>query len=490
MKIGLELFDLVRSLTQGENSSVRRALPPKKEALYGVFREMEKFDIDTVKRAFPKMSDANIATTAHQLIDLILKLLWNAADHNGMRDLVLSIGKIEILMRKGLFPLGLAKVEETIRLAMGLDAMAELLTVLRLKKEIHDVLHKAQPEDAEDIKMAQWAASGLEERGRFEDLRTLVFSLKNAPASLKASKIVEIEAYIQHLPHPKWRRNSVSLHWSKFVVAYLQGHLPECTREAASLVGLLDTHEELLADVQLRQDYFALLHYLVLFEAEEGRFSEATILLSKLERTAERYSNGISSDPTLLGRFTHTSLWLMLCKKEWDAARAKVRQILKDLGSPSSIVFTHKPVWLRMALLAAFSVRDFSTVRKLTQSLRTNLSEAYLGSAFVSSIGMFYLASIYEEGDEYLEQAVKHTRKWFQDLGCNDEYETIMLRFFERISKESTQSKVASLLDALKEELETLFENNLLWQHRELFPVMQWIQARQQGLEFKDVLFL
>lgn len=490
MKVGLELFDLIKSLTVGENSIVRRNLPPKKDAFYGVFRKMEVYDAAVVKSAFTDMTDANIATTEHQLIDTILKLLWNSAPKHGMRDLVLAIGEVEILARKRLHRLALVKVENTIKTALELDAMTELLKGLRLKKEVMDVLRNAEPTDEEDLSLARWASAQLVVTGKYEELYSVVASLRNATPHRKAEIIGEAEALIEQLPKAELKKNKVVFHWCIHLLEYTKGNFNTATENATIVVEIMDKHDGLFADVQLRGDYFWALHYLIVYDTEEGRADAAKAGLVKFERKAIQWIGSIGADPNLHARFTHASLWAMLCAKDWEAVKYRVRQILKEVVAPgSTLLYKHKPVWLRMTLLAAFVVRDYSLVRRLCVELRKSVSEAYLASSFVTSIALFQLAAIYEERDDFLSQAVVNARVWLKEMKCAGPFEATMLEFFEQAGRLVPAPMPGSLLLSLKSRLELLFEDRLLWQHRELFPVMQWIQAQLSGIALREVIF-
>lgn len=490
MKVGLELFHLVKSLTVGENSIVRRSLPPKKDAIYDVFKKMEHYDSAVVKAAFPGMSEANIATTEHQLIDLILKLLWNSAPKHGMRDLVFAIGKVELLSQKRLHSLAFAKVEETIKLALELDAMNELLKALRLKKEVLDVLRHAEPADEEDIALLKWATARMEENSKFEDLQTAVVTLKNTKPERKAEILAEIDRMIAALPQPVLKKNQISFHWCLHRIAYTKGEFWTAQDNAVAVVGLMEQNEAQFGDVQLRAEYFGALHYIIVLENEEGRHETARAGLEKFERMAKRLLGGVASDPNLYARFAHASLWVILCAKDWEAVKIRVRHISKELIAPGSLfLYKHKPIWLRMTLLAAFVVGEYGLVRRLGADLRRALSNAYVGSAFVTSTTLFQLAAIYEEGDDFLGQAVINARAWLREMGCQGPFETAMLEFFEEAGKQAPAPVPAYLLLSLKSKLELIFEDQLLWQHKEQFPILQWIQSKVSMVEFREVLF-
>lgn len=486
MRVGKELLELVKSLTIGENYAIRIALPPVKAAMYDLVRGMSEYDPKVVKAAFPNYTDQNLSTTQHQLIDLIVEILWHGLHKHGMRDLVQRIGETEILMKKSLLKLAAVKARQAIKLATGLEAWHELLQAIRLRHDIQELLKIKDEDPAATAALVQAAKQGMEERNPIEDWFIRLSALDNMPIAARKAEIEKLNKEISESSYPSNHRNRIRYHRCRHIIAYKIGQLESCMEESEKLVRLAEEAHLLMGDVQLRADYFTSLHFLIAFSIERGDFDDAEQHLRQMELAAKKWANGITGDPALQGRHTHATLWLLLCKNDWDQARLRARQVLNEMILPGGkLNLRHRPAWLKMAMLCAFATRDFATVRKFAVSLRDTLSGVNVSQSFVSGIGLFYLASLFEEQDEFLETASIQTKKWYASQGCLGPFELRMLQFFQKASKGGDPKGNAPLLRKLKQDLTIIFEEPLLWRRREVFPVMQWIDSHLEGVDFR-----
>lgn len=489
MRIGKELFDLVKSLTPGENFIIRQELPPKKAAMYDVFRSMAEYDAKVVKAAFSGLSDQNLSTTQHQLIDMILKIVWNIIPKHGMRDLVQCIGEVEILIKKSLYQLAAMKVKEAIRLALGLEAGHELLLAIRLKQDIQELLNVKDDDPSATVALTQWAIKGMEERNPIEDWFSRVNALRNLPLAERKTEIDQLEQAIANSPYPATRRNQMRYHRCRHILAYMTAKHNVCMEESARIVEIADGGPQLMGDVQLRADYFTSIHFLIAFSIEQGAFDTAEKNIKKMEQAAAKWTNGISGDPALQGRHTHATLYLLLYKKDWEGAKKRARQVLKEMTIPGGgLVLRHRPAWLHMTLLAAFLSKDFGIVRKFAAELKDSLTGTIVSDSFISGIGLYYLAALFEEQDEFLETATRLTQKWYVANQCLGPFEVRMIRFFLQLSKVPTSGGQKTLLIELKQDLELLFKEPLFWKRREVFPVIKWLDSLLNGVDLRDLV--
>lgn len=488
MKVGQELLNLVKSLTKGENYTIRKALSPIKTAMYDLFRGMEVYDAKVVRAAFPGYSDQNLSTTMHQLIDMIVEALWLGIRKHGMRDLVQRLGEAEIFAKKSLYQLAEIKVKDAIRLASGLEAGHELLIAIRLRHDIQELLHLKDEDPAATAALVQAATQVMQERNAIEDWFTRVTSLGNLPIDARKAEIAELERAIAGTPYPVMHRNRIRYHRCRHILAYKMGRLEACMEESSRIVALAEEAPLLMGDLQLRADYFTSLHFTIVFSLERGDHLAAEKNLDKLEEAAEKWANGLASDPALLGRHTHATLSLLLCKEDWEQVRIRARNVLTEMLAPGGkLSLRHRPAWLQMAMLCSFLTRDFKTVRKFAVGLRDSLTGLMVSESFISGIGLFYLAALYEERDEFLETAAQQTKKWYAENGCLGPFETRMLQFFLKVSNEGDPKRYAPLLNILKQDLALMFEEPMLWRKNKVFPVLDWLNSHINEVDIRTL---
>jgi tetratricopeptide (TPR) repeat protein len=491
MRVGLELYELIKSLTPTEDVAVKSVLPKKKAEMYFYFRDMDRFASSVVKARFAQISDQNRSTTERQLIDMILDILWNNIYKHGVRDLIQHLGEAEILMKRALYSLAYSKIRSAIKKAIAMDAMHELLIAIRMKRELIEVLQVSDYDPKEESQLSQSAVVGMLERLKMDDIHLHIAALRNTPILERKSRIKTLREELELVPYPNLRRNKVCYHRCKHFLSYLEGELSVCEEHCKNVLEIVKENEEILGDPQVREDHYNSLHFLIAHQIENNNLSSAAQLLARFEEIANKWSGGVYYDPAIQGRYTHAILFLNISKKDWSAVEDLLRKsFLAMRNGKNGVTIRHKPTYLQMTLLAAFVTENYDLVRRLAVDLRQATSIFYAGNAFLSGIAVYYLAALYEEKDEFLETATKQTKRWLKENKCTGSFDLRMMRFFEKASKEATLVGRTSLLKSLKTDLDRIFSDSHMWRYRDFFPVFQWIEAKIQRVQLRQVLFV
>jgi hypothetical protein len=206
---------------------------------------------------------------------------------------------------------------------------------------------------------------------------------------------------------------------------------------------------------------------------------------------AKKWHGSIETDPVLYGRHTQSALWLRLARKDLDGAKKLAYKVVQDVMKPGHrLTLRHRTDWLRMTMLVLFVAHDYRSVRKLAMELKLAIPTPTFGNDFVTAIAMFHLAAVWEEELDYLGEVVAKVRSWLGGSNCLGTFEERMLDFFEEASTEANAVRIASMLERLESDLLELFQNELLWQLKETFPVLQWIKSKATGAELRDLIFV
>jgi hypothetical protein len=491
MGVSKDLFEVIKSLSVGDNLAIRRQLAPKRAVLYDVFRALESHDHDAIKAHFPDDSAQNLSSSKRQLLDLILKVLWQITPDDGIRELGQHLGEVQVLMRKALYEVALSRLEAVISDAVDLEAMQELHSALRLKRQILEIISAEAINPRQDADLQDYAEEGLGERGRYEGLFSQAIRIRTLPLSEQSAAIQALQARLEtENQEPRLVRNRLKLLRAQYVLHRLRGNHAACKAVCDLFLASIDAAPRLLGDPALRDDYFVNFHFVITYDTEVGNFADAEKGLKRFELMVKKWSGSIEADPVLYGRHTQCALWLRLARKDLDGAKKLAHQVMQDVMKPGHrLTLRHRTDWLRMTMLVLFVMQDYRSVRKLAMELKLAIPVPTFGNDFITAIVMFHLAAVWEEEPEYLGSAVAKVREWLAGSNCLGEYELRMLAFFEEVSIEANAVHAASMLEQLETGLTVLFQNELLWQYRESFPVLQWIKSKITGANLRDLIF-
>lgn len=491
MGVSKDLYEVIKSLSVGDNLAIRRQLAPKRAVLYDVFRNLDSHDHDAIKAHFPDDSAQNLSSSKRQLLDLILKVLWQITPDDGIRELAQHLGEVQVLMRKALYEVALSRLEAVIVDAVGLEAMQELLSALRLKRQILEIVSAEAIDPQQDADLQDLAEEGLSERGLYEGLFSQAIRILTLPLTEQPAAIERLEARLSALSSPpRLVRNRLKFLRTRYVLYRLRGNHAACKSNCTEFLAALDAHPRLLGDPALRDDYFVNFHFVITYDTEVGNFVEAEKGLKRFELMAKKWCGSIEADPVLYGRHTQSALWLRLARKDMEGAKKLAYQVMQDVMKPGHrLTLRHRTDWLRMTMLVLFVIQDYRAVRKLAMELKLAIPTPTFGNDFITAIAMFHLAAVWEEEPDYLSIAVPKVREWLGGSNCLGAYEERMLAFFDEASTEASAAHIASMLGRLETDLLQLFQNELLWQLRESFPVLQWIKHKTAGADLRDLIF-
>ena len=202
MGVSKDLYEVIKSLSVGDNLAIRRQLAPKRAVLYDVFRNLDSHDHDAIKAHFPDDSAQNLSSSKRQLLDLILKVLWQFTPDDGIRELAQHLGEVQVLMRKALYEVALSRLEAVVVDAVGLEAMQELLSALRLKRMILEIVSAEAIDPQQEADLQDLAEEGLSERGLYEGLFSQAIRILALPLTEQPAAIERLEARLSALSSP------------------------------------------------------------------------------------------------------------------------------------------------------------------------------------------------------------------------------------------------------------------------------------------------
>lgn len=487
--LGDRLYELIKSLTRGEKTSVRYHLAAKRKLMFEAHLDMEQYDHDQLKSIFPDLSSSALATAKRKLLEQILEILYTSTANNGMRELQVRIGAVEVLFRKGMYDFALSRVNEVIDEADGLEAVQDLFVALQLKRQVIETV-AAKDEYAErDRLLMEKCLRCMGERAWVETLfyeatriRPLQPKDREQQAKLHLQKLAET-------PLPELGRNRIRFHRAEFVLHRILGEHDACLVDCQKVLQIIANQPALMADPKIREDYFVNQHFVVAFHIDNGSAADVKHHLQKYELMAKRWNGDVSADPVIYGRFVFSTIQTLIRNSQWSEAHRKSKGIyLEIIDTKKQAAYLHKPRWLWVVLYSLFVSGDYKAVRRLAMELRNSMPSGNQDRAFYIDVSLYTLASMWEESDEFLDDAVISTRKFYSSIHALGEYEELMLAFFKKASKGHNRGQLLPLLTDLKEQLLQLFTTKSLWQHSLTFPVLEWISSKIAGKQLEEYL--
>jgi hypothetical protein len=487
--LGKDLFDVVKSLTKGEKITVRHQLSPKKLQFFDIYAEMEQYSQSPLKAAFPDISSALLATTKRQLLEQILEILWQNTPNNGILSLQTELGKVSVMLKKGLYAIALERVDEVIQAALGLEAMQEIITGLRIKRMILESASLVDKYEERDKGLLAIALGALEELVRVEAAYNKAAEIRFVPVERRRFEVEAMLDELGSLSSASHGRSRIKLFRTQYVLRRILGQHSDCYQSCVAILEILDSQPALMSDPAIRDDFFTNQQFVIAYQIESGDFKAARQSLAKFERTAKRWNGSIDADPSVFGRFSFAEIEMLVKEKKWEGAKSKARKIALEVLNPrQKALLSYKPRWLWCVLYSLFATGEFKTVRRLAFELRENKPIASRDQLFYVDVGIYALAASLAESDEYLGDLVNGITKFYKSIGAEGEYENLMLAFFANASKGSWKNSQLPLLDDLESKLNVLFMNPLFWKHKVNFPVIEWIKSIQSKRSLRELL--
>lgn len=486
-----EVHKMARSMDHGQNKGLHMLLPPKRLRMYELYFRMEKYDGDMIDAAFPDDKPTNLSTTKRQLLEQMIDYCANDAPNDGMRDLAHLIIEAKYLKFEGQVNLAMERINLAVRAALSLQAMAELLDIIEVRRGLVETLVTVEPDE---LDYQALEVEGLQHI-MAHHLLAAVFSkanrLRQRPAQERLAGVDALEAELEHLPFPALARQQVRYRKIRFSIARIRLDFQASMAEAQGILDALEAHPGLLKDRDLREEYFNKMGFMIAGHADCREFKIAEQLLNKLKAAALRWAGGVQKNPGIYARYMYSSLIIQLNLRNWDVAAILSKQVFKDVVQDDLLKNVDmRAGLLRLSTLTTFINRDFKLTRLFVHVLRKELTE-YRPQVAVIMPGITYLLSFVEQCDPYLKVALKDVSAWYAQLGFTGRYETILLGFFQKVSEDDSSSATTSSLTELRLNLSSLFQDQAYHKFRdEIFPIMEWIAAKLEGLDFRSKVFL
>lgn len=485
-----ELHSFIHSLTLGQHLGVRQQLPPKRLKMYDTYRSSEEHNPELIRAAFPDDTRFNLSSTKRVLLDQITRYVYLHVPHDGARDLELLIGEGKALKLAGQNNLALDKVDTAIKLAIEMEAVEDLLKAVRLRRSIKEALREKIVDKLDYGELEEVALASIAERHAIE----VVFSAANAqrsrPVTEQYHAMAGLEDCLNAIPFPKMIRNQVKYRGIRFFISRVRLDSETSLREAEAITSTLDGHPGIMQDLDIRDEYFAKMNFIISERSDRKELKEAEERLNKLKALSVRWSGGVDGNLTQYARFLFAELSLKMAQNEWGAVRTLVKKLNKEVIEEDVLKgVATRPAILRLGAFAAFLIQDFRSTRRFIMNLKRDTADYATKTTLLTWAGTMQLLSYVEERDPYLKTALKDVAAWFKQVGCDSPLEKALLAFFKEVSEDPDISFSASSLDRLHDALARLFEMPEYGKYKALLKIIEWIEAKRNGIDFKSLIF-
>lgn len=484
------LYMFIHSLTRGQHLGVRQQLPPKRLRMYDIYRDMEDYDPELIRAAFPEDTRFNLSSTKRVLLDQITRYVYLHTPHDGIRDLELLIGEGKALMTAGQSKLALEKTEAAIKDATRMEAMDELLKAVRLYRRIREALRERHTGRFDCAALEAKALAGIAERQPIDALFSEASELRSAPVTAQYQAAEGLIRRLEAIPFPVAVRNQIKYRMIRFFVARIRLDAATSIAEATEIVRVIDAQPDLLHDLDLRDDYFTKMNFIIAELADQGVLTEAEARLHKLKAVSIRLYDGVDGNPTQYARYLFAELSLKMAQNEWGTVRTLIKKLNKEVIEQDVLrgVDTRMSI-LRLGALGAFLIGEFSLARRFILNIKADAGEYSTKTTLLTWAGTMYLLSYVEEQDPYLKIALKDITAWFRLVGCNSPFERALLDFFKEVSEHPDTKASRVSLTRLQDQLAKICADPAYGKYTALLKITEWIQSKLMGVEFRSLVF-
>lgn len=484
---------MIRSLTAGQNVGFRPTLPPKRKLLYDVMRKMEDYDESIVLATFPHDTYEALHRTRSILLDEVVKYIVEFAPHNGRRDLNRLMTEAKHLREIGMEDIALARINDAIKLATGMEAVVELYEAIKVRRKLIAVVKPAKRSDTHLVELEKWALAGMEETMQIERLESYLYEMTLLPVAEHYARVQVLEEELGGITFPALVRNQMQYRRLRYYIARQRRDIPTCIAESEAIHRLGMAHSHVLADTDVREGYFHAITFLTTAAAEARDFKAAERYLEQIKALAKTWSGGLEANPSLNASTKFVSLGIKIKSKDWKATHALSQQIFQDVVKRN--VLNRVPMQgavLRLAVLGAFLTRDFGLMRRLNLFLRSEFETSTTSASLVhfsAYIGLLTLLSYAEEGDPHIRLATKDIGNWLRTIGPLGDYEKSILAFFKKVGESTDFTPTVPSLLALRDELALMFQSPKFGKYKAMFPLHLWVEAKLTGSDLRTFDF-
>lgn len=486
---GKALHRLIRSLTPGQNIGFRPQLPAKRQQIYDLYRKMEVYDESIITAAFPEDTQEGLHRAKSILFDEVIKYIVDFAPFNGRRDLYRLLTEAKHMRETGMDAVALVRINDAIRLAVGMEAVTELLEAIKVRRKLIGAVEPSKRNDDNFLELEEWAIAGSEETTRIDRLEASLYRLSLLPAAEHYAQVGELETMLNETSFPVLVRNQMQYRRVRYHIARQRRDIPTCIHESEAIYSLGNTHKYVLADTDIRETYFHAITFLAVSASEAKDFRTAEHYLDQIKALAKVWGGGLEANPSLNARYIFSSMVVKVYTKDWKAAHELAKKVYQDVVKRNVLnnVSMQTSV-LRFALYVAFLNQDYSLARRIAFSLRSGLDISNKSASIAHAaafVSLLTLLSYFEQGDPDLRLITKELGGWMKSIGPLGPYETTMLNFFKKVGENVAVTATPSSLLALRDEMILLFKDPQLGKYQSIFPLDIWVEAKLTGRDIR-----
>jgi hypothetical protein len=486
---GKALHRLIRSLTPGQNIGFRPQLPAKRQQIYDLYRKMEVYDESIITAAFPEDTQEGLHRAKSILFDEVIKYIVDFAPFNGRRDLYRLLTEAKHMRETGMDAVALVRINDAIRLAVGMEAVTELLEAIKVRRKLIGAVEPSKRNDDNFLELEEWAIAGSEETTRIDRLEASLYRLSLLPAAEHYAQVGELETMLNETPFPVLVRNQMQYRRVRYYIARQRRDIPICIQESEAIYQLGNANKHVLVDTDVRETYFHAITFLAVSASEAKDFRAAEHYLDRIKTLSKAWGGGLEANPSLNARYLFSSTVAKIYTKDWKAAYELAKRVYQDVVKRKVLnnVSMQASV-LRIALYAAFLNQDYALTRRIAFSLQSGLDTSNNKASSVHSaafVSLLTLLSYLEQGDPYIRSATKELGSWMKSLGPLGPYENTILGFFKKVGEDTAYTATPSSLLMLRDELITLFKDPQFGKYQSMFPLQIWVEAKLTGRDMR-----
>lgn len=459
--------------------------------MYDVLRKMEDYDPKVIREAFPDDSHESLHRIKSILLNEVVKYIYESHPFNGKRDLWQMIGEAKHLRDVAADSIALNRINAAIKLALGMEAMAELLDAIKLRRKLVEV--QKDDDEVDFLQIEEYALRGIEETTRVDRLYSELFRIKALPATQQLEAVTSLEKKLLATPQPTLIKNQLQVLNVQHYVERKRSDIRACIFSSCKIIDVAESQPKVLMDTDVRDIYFYAVTFLAVAYADQKEFAKAENYLEKIKDLARVWGEGLEQNPNLNARYIYSSLAAKIAMKDWKAVHEITKRVYREVVQQNKLNnVLMQPSVLRLSATASFLVRDYSLARKLALSIRSSMgaSNAIVSQQhWAARIYIVTLLTYVEENDPHLKYGLKEMTNWLRTFGPVNAFETAIIRFFSQVGGDPEIRATPPILLQFKADLEAVFLDDHFRAYRDAFPLTQWIESKLSGRDLREFDF-
>lgn len=495
-----DLFELVKSLTDGEISAFRKRILGRKGKhvylqLFEAILEQEDYSEADLKARFKGEKTLNNFSIAKKnLYEKLLEVLCHMP-HNQTLETKFDKFRhqVSILLQKSLYKQAMSRVKKAIQIAEKLEAYKRIPDLHDLQREIARAFMAPQAflNLLKDIRERESWLKELETNlQKYRDLWDQATITQKIPVAMRRTMINSILGHALMQDESECRSVTARLYFYRIWnhLYFVQGRDSGWKFYSEKIVELLDQNPSMLADPGTFIIYINTISDYATNCINFGEFAGAMEAAGQLLEIQKNRKTG-GNEALIFSRYWKIQLMYSRRTLDEKGGLEAVQEIKAGLRKYKGKISKMDEMELHH-LVSVFLIimeRPYDALPWILHLREDKLSSNRPDLHYFSWL-LFLVAHYHMRNLDVVEQQTPGTINYFKEHRAHSPFSKAMLNFFKKVSLARDRDEELALMDALRAEMEKVLEDPRAQQLLKAFDVLSWLDACRAEMPFHEFL--